>query len=328
MPLFRLCWNKKMILSGQAVFDYLSNEVTKGDPSASSHWQKYHSNFKFLGDGFQGLQGFGELDKSSHLVNLIHRLLQTRFSRIRDKFSHFKEIDILAKKIARQQNRIYNLDVLRQVFALAFLKNHLSAASLCGDAKVCVIGDGFATMTTLLLASQSAGRVVLINLTKTLLVDLWYLRLWMGPDIFETSVDFVTDENGLNHAMTKTTNETGMGRLIAIQAKHHELIQKCPIELVINIASMQEMNPPVIEAYFSDLRAISERQKLFFYNCNREEKILPDGTTTRFSEYPWHAKDRIIVDELCPWYQEIYSYKPPIYRPYDGPIRHRLAILH
>jgi hypothetical protein len=88
------------------------------------------------------------------------------------------------------------------------------------------------------------------------------------------------------------------------------------------------MDPPIIEAYFRDLRAISKRRELFFYSCNREEKILPDGTVTRFSEYPWHAKDQIIVDALCPWHQETYSYKPPFYWPYDGPIKHRLAILH
>jgi hypothetical protein len=256
--------------------------------------------------GFKACKVFGGVGKFGRLKNMAHRLLQVRFRRMGENSPHFKIIDVLAKKITHQQNRAYDLDVLRQSITLAFLKKHLPVNSLCPNSMVCVIGDGFASMTALLLASQSAGRVVLINLSKTLLVDLWYLRLWMGAEIFEKSVDLVSDESGLNHAMKIEPSKCGMGRIIAIQAAHHELLQKDPVDLAINTASMQEMNPAVIEAYFRDLRAISKRRELFFYSCNREEKILPDGTVTRFSEYPWHAKDQIIVDALCPWHQEWY----------------------
>ena len=62
----------------------------------------------------------------------------------------------------------------------------------------CVIGDGFASMTSLLLATQSAGCVVLINLTKTLLVDLWYLNLWMGIDDFDGRIKLVTADKIFN----------------------------------------------------------------------------------------------------------------------------------
>ncbi len=32
-----------------------------------------------------------------------------------------------------------------------------------------------------------------------------------------------------------------------------------------------------------------------------------------------------MLDDLCPWHQEFYQIKWPIFRPGDGPIRHRLA---
>ncbi len=114
---------------------------------------------------------------------------------------------------------------------------------------------------------------------------------------------------------------------MAIQASHHELLKDCPVDLALNIVSMQEMDPPVIEAYFDDLRAIAARREVVFYCCNREKKTLPDGTVTCFDQYPWNESDQIIVDELCPWHQFYYVLRPPFYRPYDGPIRHRLMTL-
>ena len=90
---------------------------------------------------------------------------------------------------------------------------------------------------------------------------------------------------------------------------------------------MGEMNPPVVAAYFDDMRAIAHERDVLFYCCNRQEKKLPDGVVTRFADYPWRAEDQIMVDELCPWTQFYYSILPPFYRPYDGPFMHRLLTL-
>lgn len=321
-----------MIQTGRASIDYLANEAGKGDQQASSHWRKYHSDFEFRGDGFAGLLGFGG-NGSVHtgLRGGMHRLLQRPFRAMGEKLPKFTAIDALAREITHSQQRGYDLDVLRQVLTLAFLTKHLPAASaapsLSPTTTACVIGDGFASMTALLLASRSAQRVVLINLTKTLLVDLWYLKLWMGDEVFNRSVDLVTDEVGVARALATPVPASGPGRVIAIQAVHHELLRACPVDVAINIVSMQEMDPPVIAGYFADLRGIKARRALTFYCCNREEKVLPDGTVTRIAEYPWQPADRMLVDELCPWHQQYYSLKPPFFRPYDGPIRHRLVAL-
>jgi hypothetical protein len=86
---------------------------------------------------------------------------------------------------------------------------------------------------------------------------------------------------------------------------------------------MQEMNPETISCYFQDFREVAKKRESYFYCCNRVEKYLPDGTTVKFSKYPWDVNDEILVDELCPWHQEYYSILPPMYHLYDGPHQHR-----
>jgi len=310
--------------SGRAAIDWLATEVGKTDRETSSHWQKYHSSFRFTGSGFEGLQGFGGYRKPRGIVlSAAERLLQLRFRKMGGV--KFPLLDQLAYQITNQQNRVYDLDVLRQSLTVSFLYDHAGGV-LSEKSTAVVIGDGFGSMTSLLLASRSAGCVILVNLTKTLMVDLWLLKLWMGDQVFDASVDLVLTPEGLSTALAKP-GSAGFGRVIAIRATDHQLLRECPANFVVNVASMQEMDPPVIAAYFDDLRSIAGYQKLMFYCCNREEKSLPDGTITRFSDYPWAAGDEIVVDELCPWHQQYYSFRPPFFRPYDGPIRHRLAVM-
>jgi hypothetical protein len=281
----------------------------------------YHSSFRFFDGGFQGFGGNRKLN--SGLLLIFERYLQQRFRKMGG--FNFKQFDQLATEITIKQNRAYDLDVLRQTLSLSFL--HRQIPQLMSPSSVaCVIGDGFGSMTSLLLASKSVGKVILINLTKTLLVDLWYLKQWMGEKVFDTSVNLVANKDELLNVLEKPSTNFS-GTVIAIRAVDHELLRYCVVNFGINIASMQEMDPPIISEYFNDLRSISPKGPLYFYCCNREEKQLPDGTITRFSEYPWSAFDQIMVDELCPWHQQYYTFTLPFFRPYDGPSRHRLTVL-
>ncbi len=312
--------------SGQSAIDFLAKGVEQHDPAESSHWNKYHSTFHFTGNGFKGLQGFGGWRKPRGMIfHQVERFLQSRF-RIMGG-AEFSSQDNLAKEIAAKQNRNYDLDLLRQALTLSLLRESIPDIKR-GELIGCVIGDGFSSMTSLLIASNSAAKVVLVNLTKTLLVDLWYLRLWMGPDLFEDKLDLVTNKEELQIALDKPNDRSlGVNRVIAIRATDHELISNCPIDFAINIASMQEMNPRNILEYFNDLRRPVSCGPLYFYCSNRQEKYLPDGTITRFLEYSWLPEDQILIDELAPWHQEYYSFKPSLFRNYDGPIQHRLAVL-
>ena len=72
-----------MIYTGQQAIDYLAAKANENDVAESSHWQQYHSAFRFLGDGFEGLKGFGGNRKPLKGAKFyLHRLLQIRFRRI------------------------------------------------------------------------------------------------------------------------------------------------------------------------------------------------------------------------------------------------------
>ncbi len=308
---------------GNAAIAGLAEVATKEDPEASSHWQKYHEGFQFTGAGFEGLSGFGgNLDRTLPR-KIFHGIFQTTYRRIGRTFADFARIESCADRITCAQGRVLDLDVLRQVITLSFLLSK-TPDRFGTTSVVCVIGDGFASMTSLLVESGASQKVILVNLTKTLLVDLWFLKKWMGDRRFSTEVALAENETGLKQAISDQNI-----RVVAVQATSHELIRNCEIDIAINIASMQEMDLANIEAYFSDLRNsdMARTGGPVFYCCNREEKNLPDGTVTRIMDYPWQPDDIVHVDEICGWHQKYYSRQFPFYHRYDGPIRHRLVKL-
>jgi putative sugar O-methyltransferase len=314
-----------MSWKGNDAIQHLSEQVARHDPGSSSHWNKFHGEFKFTGKEFTGLMGFGGFSKPyKGIKKMLNLALQNKFRKIGKKFRDFGKIELRTKNLVNLQNRAYDIDVMRQVITLAFL-NHNIPERLGPRSSVLVIGDGFGTMTASLLDNKFAGTVILVNLNKTLLVDLWYLRIFFGEKKFENSVQLVESADELIKIF-EVEEESEM-RVIAIQAENHEILKHCQIDLAMNIVSMQEMNPEYISKYFDDLYSISRKKEIFFYCCNREEKFLPDGTVTRFKDYPWGILDEVLIDELCPWHQQYYSFIPPFYRPYDGPIRHQIRIL-
>ena len=297
---------------------HLSEQVKRVDPKSSSHWDKFHKDFSFFRGEFTGVDGFGSNEKKyTGLRKLVHLLFQASFDRMGKKFHTFDSINNTSKSILDAQDKGRSLDVLRQVITLAYLSDR---KAITKNGLSCVIGDGYATMTSLLLKSSNQ-RVVLVNLTKTLLMDLWQLKLLLG-DNFESSVALVTDRDSMQSVISKVE---GAPLVVAVKAEDHQLIQFCPIDLTINIASMQEMNPEFVAEYFYDISIASKKNGGLFYCCNRERKVLPDGTMVVFEEYPWHLSDETLEDELCPWHQKYYNIKFPFYHNYDGPIRHRLV---
>ena len=310
-----------MSYRGQAAIDYLASQIQLEDPGESSHWRHFHRDFALRADGaFTGLQGFGGCARPYRGVRaLVHHALQWKYRRVGRRYPEFECLDAVASSIVERQGRACDLDVLRQTITLAFLKRHLPW--LGKDSIVAVIGDGFASMTTLLLAAGLAKQVYLVNLNKTLLVDLAYFARWAGQRS-SLATGLAVDPDDVAQACASPDQA-----VVAIQASNHALLARAPIDVAINIASMQEMDPPVIADYFANLRTAAARKSLHFYCCNRVEKSLPDSTIVRFSAYPWNEADEILIDELCPWHQQYYSARAPFYHPYDGPIWHRLARL-
>lgn len=298
--------------------DYLARHLDSVETGASSHWREMHATFRYSEGRLEGLRGFGTYTPRSRWAeNVTHRVLQSRWRRLGRAFQGYPRIERIAEEIARRQGRVYDLDVLRQALTLAYLEARIPAALAAGNTViVIVIGDGYGTLTSVALTAFPGLRVVAVNLVKTLLVDLLYIAQAV-PGVRQA---LATDAHSIAQALSDP-----QVRLIAVRADDSALLKEVPATLAINIASMQEMNPDVIAQYFAILRSMPG--PVTFYCCNREEKVLPDGTIVRFAEYPWSPEDKVLDDAACPWHQQYYSARLPFIHSYDGPIRHRLAIL-
>ena len=290
-----------MLVNREAILEVArhSDEIDEG---ASSHWRldgqdrgehplkKNPFNFTYGPEGFGAIGPIGAIStKTGPLFRLAHRVLQVPSRRIGRQFKDFSEIDRVAASIAKRQGRVYDKDLLRHSLTLAFLRDRLDLAS--EKDPIAVIGDGFANMASLILANLPHSRVILVNLTKTLLVDLAF-TFKAFP---EAGIALVQDADDMAEAMQRTDI-----RVIAVGADNARLLAGVPISLAVNIMSMMEMDPPVTKMYFDTLRQCP-RKSTVFYCCNRVEKRLPDGTITRFSGYPWDPDDEILVDEPSPW---------------------------
>lgn len=299
----------------EEVFAYLRDCIHSPEAGRSAHWAAMLADYACEGHEFQGLDGFGSHQSRSALRLVAHYIMQTP-PRLKGRtYPRFAEIYNIGRRIAASQNRLFDLDMLRQVLTVAFLDYTIDIEGLQGI--TLVIGDGFGSLTSLLLSLLPGRHMMLINLTPVLLVDLTYIR-----KIFP-GVEIVLVESQAQMAAALNQEKR---TIIALRADFQDLIRYAPIALAINISSMHEMQPPIVERYFSNLRS-AQGEQTYLYCCNRIRKELPDGTVTEFMRYPWDLKDNIIVDELCPWHQKYYTFLPPRYLNYDGPIQHRLVDL-
>ncbi len=305
------------LLVGPAALDWLAAHLDETDVAASSHWRQEHETFIFENGQFSGLRGFGHHAAPARgLRRWVHTALQRRYRNMAGDLPQFRELDALTADITARQNRLYELDALRQALSLAQILA-LTPDCLAEDALAVVIGDGFGTMSALILAAAPSARVATVNLNKTLLVDLTYAAMTLPPGAYALALDREAVNAGLANADI---------RLLGIRATDANLVAALPVSLAVNIASMQEMRLADVGAYFDALRSAGGAPTLF-YCCNREKKTLPDGEVIQFADYPWRDDDDVLLDGICPWHQFFYSPIPPFYRPYAGVVRHRLARL-
>ena len=305
-----------MTHKGFHAIKYLEEIYLDDDFSASSHWKKFHKKFKFDGKGFYGLEGFGGNKQPYNICKkFIHKIFQAKYLRMKSS-EHFNKILENAKKIAAIQNRALDLDFIRQCLTIDFIRSKIDLK----DKNILIIGDGYASLSSLFL-EENISKIFLVNLTKTLLVDLVYIKKHIGETLFNKKVCLI--DSKLKNFQDIIKNF----KIISIEAKNSNLIENFPIDIAINVASMQEMNIQSINDYFKRLYLISKKREIYFYCCNRESKKLPGGEVINFKNYPWGNKDIIIIDELCPWHQDYYSKIPPFYHNYAGKHRHQLRKL-
>lgn len=302
---------------GSAAIAELARHMSEFDAGSSSHWRAMHRDIALEDGKLKGAVGFGGYRaRKPGLRSIAEWVLQIPYRIIAARYSSFRKIDRDAAKIAKRQGRVYDLDMLRQAISLSMLSDRAGQAF---DARrpLLVIGDGYGTMTSLLAMARPEIKIILINLTQTLIADLISMQSGI-PDI---RFALVSDESSLELAL----NEPNL-QVLALRADNWPLLLNLDISLAINIASMQEMRPDTIKQYFDVMRH-GTTEGTIFYCCNRNEKILPGGELVRFSEYPWEQEDEIYFDEKCGWHSFYYDKSFPFYHSYDGEHVHRLAKL-
>ena len=308
-----------MIYRNLNAVNHLYYKFNLEDLSASSHWKEMHATFKIQnGMKLYGMRGFGGF---SHRNNFFQRaghfILSRKLIRHGKNFNFFLQIFTLAKVICKRQGRVLDQDMLRQIITLAFISEKLKSSCFNSkESNILVIGDGWGSLASLLLGFTSS-RVILINLNKTLLMDLLQIQRAFS----ELNYCYVDDSEGLKIAMRDKSI-----RLITLTADNYHLLANIPINLAINIASMQEMNYQSIHGYFDVLRRCPS-QSTYLYSCNRRIKKLPDGSLIDFDSYGWLDIDEDLVFSECPWHQEYYAFRPPFYRKFDGIHVHKLTSL-
>jgi hypothetical protein len=289
------------------------------DNAASSHWQHFSKNISAnsLGDNFQlSGYGFGESERSSLLVRIsswISIFLHLRRLPRHGISKHLKS----AKEIVKKMGLYFSLDAFRQVCTLSLLGSHIGSSN--SPNRILIIGDGHGILSALLHVQYPKAQIFLVDLGAVLLFQSHYLNA-----VFPSTPQLLIEEkiDSIEGAIFIFCPAGNINML------HNEF------DLAINVASMQEMTPAVIESYFKFLR--KSKTKLF-YCCNRLEKTLVGGEVTRFMDYPWELTDNHVVDELTPWHQWFFSpsftannvkfwgVPIPFIQKYDGPHWHRLT---
>ena len=103
--------------------------------------------------------------------NLVDKLFQPSYYKYSSNKQRFNELNRISHKISKTSNNRHNLSKTRHSLTLDFLLESLGH-NWKKNSNICVIGDGYANMSSLLIASKSTSKVFLINLNKSLLLDL------------------------------------------------------------------------------------------------------------------------------------------------------------
>lgn len=290
------------LLTDRAALERLEELISADEAGRSAYWQAEMDTFSINADGtFTGTALVGNMGKPPDpLRNAAHWALQTPFRKMARDLPDFAACQREARTIARDQNRQYGHDVLRQALTLAQIRKCFPDPDP-GRALV-VIGDGFGVMTVLLRKFYPGNPVILANLTKPLLVDLTFARKASPAD----SLSLATDAETMTQALS------GPPGIVGVRADDSAAIAAADVALAINILSMQEMFYPAIESYFAALRG-SRGERTAFYCANRLAKTLHDGTLIEMDKYPWDAADEIVFDEICEWSQLNYQKSPPFW---------------
>jgi len=308
--------------------DYYLKEEKAQEKYISSHWVIQKEKMKVETDddgnvvsvggiGFTGLKTKNRLTKwsnylciLSYLAWLPHRpaLLKLIFASLR---------------VCRAMGFYFSYDCFRQVCSLELIMRYMSDEMKRKRLTFLIVGDGYGFLSALLKAVYPDSTIVLVDIGRTLLFQAFHCRK-VYPDRVHARVDEPIDPMKADFVYCPT--------------EYLEQLTMFKYDIMVNIGSMQEMNPQTIGRYFSFFRNYANRQNLF-YCCNRELKILSGGERLEIRKFPWLERDIHLIDEYCPWFRyflsrartvdgpRAFGMRIPFINYFDGRIIHRLSVL-
>ena len=156
---------------------------------------------------------------------------------------HFPNYLLQAGKTILDKSGFYpSNDSYRQILSYnTILKtlNNKDKSILSQFSCICIIGDGYGFLSSLIKLTNPKIKVISVNLGRTLFFDVFYSSKCL-PDIHPLLLEKKHSKN-----MQLSTSQ-----LVFIEAENYSLLENLEVDLFINIASMQEMNPKVIDNYF------------------------------------------------------------------------------
>lgn len=284
------------------------------DPQASSHWRRYSNECSVETDAMGNVVklsgvGFGIAERGGFHESLFNsacvasHLVWLRPSRrIRASWR-------ATQAVCRAMGIDVTFDAFRQACTFELL-DRFRPERTQDRVRALVIGDGHGTLSALIKSQWPRAQVTLVDLGRTLVFQ-----------VVRCQRAYPT----LRHELA-TAPEMAGADFVYCPADELQALEASGFDIAVNVASMQEMTPGVVDNYFSFLRRRLVKNNLF-YCCNREHKVLPDGEVSAFRTYPWQTDDRLLIDERCPWHQYFLSHALPFVHRYDGIHLHRLAVM-
>ena len=270
------------------------------DKEKSSYWKNRLKEYDFR--KINAYVNSGTFTKRTIKQKLFHYINQRLY------FSKIQGINIFKtnsyKKglnIAKKQNRLLDYDFLRMVFTYHFI----TEIKKIKFTKICIIGDGKSTLTSIFKEMHPEIEIYYVNLVEIMIQD--YKILSKSKQINDKDHIIVQNENDLN--LKK--------KLYFIPSSNAHFLKNKNIDLFLNTVSFQEMLPDILENYFE----IISSNKSILYHCNRIEKKLDDGSITKVKDYPI-KNGKIIFNEKCPWHS--FDYVSLFKKSYFKDINHYL----
>jgi len=312
---------------------YQNNNGQTVSQVTSSHWVHFSRQNKIIknqhgefiikkGIGFGNFINNTPLNKSRHLIT---SLLLSRYLK---KFSTNPSLTKNGMEVVKRTGKLFSYDCAKQIVALdqiiqgisAFCNTTVNNLSSLAIKRVCVIGDGHGYLSSLLKLFDPKLEIITINLGSQLFFDAHQIfNLFSNNSSYRYQL--LTDASTNSYACNKIFDFT------FLPAENYNLLAEIPIDLFINVASMQEMKPSIINNYFKYMQesSLANNNPTYFYCLNRKHKKLMGGEEIIFDNYPWDNTE-ILLESTPAWCSHYPSNLPPFWRPLDGEVKEKLVV--